>query len=210
VPYVLDFVRHVEFDTAYHEHLSYFGVRPLRTLFAKHGFSVFDVSHFPDIHGGTIRVAVARRGDREPRASVEAAIQREEEFGVGDTKVYVAFGERVRQNMDELRDLVARMRARGETIWAYGASAKGNTLMNFARLTAESVPVVVDDNPKKWGLYTPGAHMRITGPRELASADVQHLLLLAWNFETEIVKRSRAAGYRGAFIRPVPTVAAFA
>jgi hypothetical protein len=81
--------------------------------------------------------------------------------------------------------------------------------MNFARLTADTVPTVIDDNPRKWGLYTPGARMRIVGPDQLAQADVDYLLLLAWNFEREIVGRSHAAGYRGQFIRPVPTVSTF-
>jgi hypothetical protein len=162
------------------------------------------------IHGGTIRVAVCRTGDREPRESVAAAIAHEKEFGVTETSVYLAFGERVRRNMAELRDLVARTRVAKGVVWAYGASAKGNTLMNFAGLTAEAVPVVVDDNPKKWGLYTPGAHMRIVGAEELRGADATHLLLLAWNFEREIVRRSRAVGYRGRYIRPVPAVADFA
>lgn len=210
VPYVLDLIEHVEFDTAYHEHLSYWGVRPLASLFEKHGFAVFDVAHFAKIHGGTIRVSVCRRGQREPRASVASALEREKAFGVIDAGVYVAFGDRVRRNMDELRALVSSFRSRGELTWAYGASAKGNTLMNFARLRSDSVPFVVDDNPKKWGLFTPGAHMRIVGPSELASAGVSHLLLLAWNFEAEIVRRSRAAGYTGDFIRPVPSVAQFA
>jgi hypothetical protein len=207
---VLDFVERVEFDTAYHEHLSYFAVGPLRTLFAEHGFHVFDVTRFPDIHGGTVRVAVARAGDREPRETVADAVAREKRFGVTDPSVYVRFGERVRDNMAELRDLVARTRVTNGVVWAYGASAKGNTLMNFAGLTADAVPVVVDDNPKKWGLYTPGAHMRIVGAEELRDADATHLLLLAWNFEREIVRRSRAVGYRGRYIRPVPLVAEFA
>jgi predicted TPR repeat methyltransferase len=210
VPYLLDLIEHVEFDTAYHEHLSYLGVRPLQRLFAGHGFEVFDVVHFADIHGGTIRVLVSRSGDRAPRPSVAAAIRREESFGITDPSVYLRFGERVRANMAELTALVRRIRDGGGAVWAYGASAKGNTLMNFARLTAELVPVVVDDNPKKWGLFTPGAHMRITGPSELRDGPVDHLLLLAWNFEPEIVRRSRAAGYQGKFIRPVPAVAVFA
>lgn len=210
VPYVLDFVERVEFDTAYHEHLSYFAVGPLRTLFAEHGFRIFDVTRFPTIHGGTIRVAVARAGDREPRESVAAAVALEAQFGVTDPNVYLRFGERVRHNMAELRELVARTRETHGVVWAYGASAKGNTIMNFAGLTAEAVPVVVDDNPKKWGLYTPGAHMRIVGAEELRDADATHLLLLAWNFEREIVRRSRAVGYRGRYIRPVPAVAEFA
>jgi hypothetical protein len=129
---------------------------------------------------------------------------------VTDPNVYLRFGERVRHNMADLRELVARTRETHGVVWAYGASAKGNTLMNFAGLTAEAVPVVVDDNPKKWGLYTPGAHMRIVGAEELRHADATHLLLLAWNFEREIVRRSRTAGYRGRYIRPVPAVAEFA
>jgi len=210
VPYVLDLVEHAEFDTAYHEHLSYFGVRPLQTLFAGHGFEVFDVVHFPNIHGGTIRVVVCRRGERAPRPAVAQAVLREGAFGIADPDVYRRFGERVRANMAELDTLVRKIRADGGEVWAYGASAKGNTLMNFAKLTRDLVPVVVDDNPKKWGLYTPGAHMRIAGPAELREGPADHLLLLAWNFEPEIVKRSRAAGYRGKFIRPVPAVAVFA
>ena len=209
VPYLLDFVEQAEFDTAYHEHLSYIGVRPLRDLFARHGFAIFDVTRFPAIHGGTIRVSVARAGERAPQPSVAEALSREEAFGIADPRVYVAFGERVSRNMADLARTVRRLRSAGGTVWAYGASAKGNTLMNFARLRADDVPVVVDDNPKKWGLFTPGAHMRITGPEELRDTSAGHLLLLAWNFEREIVRRSRDAGYRGAFIRPVPDVSVF-
>ena len=209
VPYLLDFVQQDEFDTAYHEHLSYLGVRPLRAIFAEHGYVIFDVQHFPDIRGGTIRVFAARTGRRQPGASVEAALAREAAFGIADPRVYVKFGERVRRNMDELVRTVRGIRARGGEVWAYGASAKGNTLMNFARLGAADVPVAIDDNPKKWGLYTPGAHMRIAGPAELRDTPADHLLLLAWNFEREIVRRSRDAGYRGAFIRPVPAVSVF-
>jgi len=209
VPYLLDFVRHDEFDTAYHEHLSYIGVRPLEALFTEHGFDIFDVAHFPEIHGGTIRVFAARRGARRPTDAVRDALAREDAFGITDPNVYLAFGERVRHNMAELARAVRAVRSAGGEIWAYGASAKGNTLMNFARLTAEDVPVVIDDNPKKWGLYTPGARMRITGPAELRATAAGHLLLLAWNFEREIVRRSRDAGYRGAFIRPVPAVSVF-
>ena len=209
VPYLLDFVRHDEFDTAYHEHLSYIGVRPLERLFAEHGFAVFDVAHFPDIHGGTVRVFIARAGGREISGAVRAALAEEASFGIADPRVYLAFGERVRRNMADLADTVRGIHARGGEVWAYGASAKGNTLMNFARLTAADVPVVIDDNPKKWDHYTPGAHMRIAGPRELRDTSAGHLLLLAWNFEREIVRRSRDAGYRGAFIRPVPAVSVF-
>ena len=209
VPYLIDFIERNEFDTAYHEHLSYFAVHPLRELLRAHDLAIFDVAHFPDIHGGTIRVFACRAGERRPSERVAAIIERERAFGVTNSKVYVAFGERVRKNMAELADLIGTLRSQGKRIWAYGASAKGNTLMNFSKMTADAIPAVVDDNPKKWGLYTPGAHMRIVAPVELAAADVDDLLLLAWNFEQEIVRRSRAVGYGGSYIRPVPAVAVF-
>jgi hypothetical protein len=209
VPYVIDFVERNEFDTAYHEHLSYFGLRPLRELLGAHALTVFDVDHFPDIHGGTIRVLAAHAGARDTHERVAATLERERIFGLTESATYTAFGQRVRQNMAELAHLLETLRSNGKRIWAYGASAKGNTLMNFSGMKAETIPTVVDDNPKKWGLYTPGARMRIVGPGELAKADVDHLLLLAWNFESEIVTRSRAAGFRGSYVRPVPAVAVF-
>ena len=209
VPYVIDFIEKNEFDTAYHEHLSYFGLHPMRELFRAHGLDVFDVDHFPDIHGGTIRVFASRSGAREASARVAETLERELAFGITDHRVYEAFGDRVRRNMGDLAELLRTLRSQGKRIWAYGASAKGNTLMNFSGMKAETIPTVVDDNPRKWGLYTPGARMRIVGPDKLAGAGVDHLLLLAWNFEAEIVKRSRAAGYRGSYVRPVPAVAVF-
>jgi SAM-dependent methyltransferase len=210
VPYLVDFIERNEFDTAYHEHLSYFGLSPMRELLRAHDLDIFDVDRFPDIHGGTIRVFACHEGARRPSARVTATLEREKDaFGITDSRVYLEFGERVRRNMAELAVLLSTLRQAGKRIWAYGASAKGNTLMNFSGMKAETVPMVVDDNPKKWGLYTPGARMRIVGPGELAAAGVDHLLLLAWNFESEIVKRSRAAGYRGSYVRPVPAVAVF-
>jgi len=209
VPYVLDFVQKNEFDTAYHEHLSYYGVHPVQQLLGAHDLDLVRVELFPDIHGGTIRFFACHRGEREPDVTVAEALDRERDFGVLSLPVYREFGDRVRENMAKLADLVRGLHAEGGRVWAYGASAKGNTLMNFAHLTNDAVPVVVDDNPKKWSLFTPGAHMRVTGPAELGTAKPEYLLLLAWNFETEIVRRSRAAGHNGKFIRPVPEARVF-
>jgi hypothetical protein len=89
-------------------------------------------------------------------------------------------------------------------IWAYGASAKGNTLVNFFEISDSDVPVAIDDNPKKWGYFTPGAHLRIAGIQELAGTRVDYLLLLAWNFQKEIIARCQAVQYAGGFILPVP------
>lgn len=203
-PYVLDFIARNEFDTAYHEHLSYIGITPLARLMSMHEMEVFDVEYFGDLHGGTIRTFVCRRGEHARSPRVEQFLQRESEFGITSQEPYLAFAERVLLNKRQLRELIDREAAAGKIIWAYGASAKGNTLVNFFGIRDRDVPVVIDDNPKKWGYYTPGAHMRIAGIQELGGNRVDYLLLLAWNFEKEIIARCKAAKYGGGFIRPVP------
>lgn len=203
-PYAVDFIEKSEFDTAYHEHLSYIGITPLTVLMKKHGLEVFDVEHFPDIHGGTVRVYNARAGERPASARLRDFLRKEEAFGIKDEKVYDAFGARVKANRERLRQTISALRAAGKTVWAYGASAKGNTLMNFFGLDAAQVPCAIDDNPKKWGYYTPGARMKIVGIDALKTAKVDCLLLLAWNFEKEIRRRCAAAGYKGDFLVPVP------
>jgi dTDP-4-dehydrorhamnose reductase/SAM-dependent methyltransferase len=206
-PYALDFLQKNEFDTAYHEHVSYIGVTPLVRLMEMHGLSVFDVEYFPDLHGGTIRTYVCRKGefDRTPR--VGEYLAREEQFGITRAEPYRAFAGRVLLNKKQLLDLLRKEKADGKVIWAYGASAKGNTLVNFFEITEDLVPVAIDDNPKKWGYRTPGAHMRVVGIDALKDHRVDYLLLLAWNFQKEIIRRCEAAQYKGAFILPVPVPA---
>jgi SAM-dependent methyltransferase len=203
-PYAVDFIEKGEFDTAYHEHLSYIGITPLTALMLKHGLAVHDAEYFPEIHGGTIRVFVSRAGERQPSARLQDFLRKEEKFGIRDHKTYDSFAKRVLENRDRLRGELARLRAAGKTVWAYGASAKGNTLLNFYGISSADVSQAIDDNPKKWGLLTPGAHMKIVGIDALKTAKPDCLLLLAWNFEKEIRRRCQAAGYTGQFLVPGP------
>lgn len=203
-PYVLDFLEHNEFDTAYHEHLSYVGVTPITHLVGRYGFAVVDVEYFPMLHGGTVRVHAARASETAPSPRVADYLERERAFGITEPAPYEAFAARVEHVRIALPALLQRVRGEGRTVWAYGASAKGNTLANYIGLTAEIVPEVVDDNPKKWDLYCPGSHMHIIPTARLAEGQPDYLLLLAWNFQREIMRRSRSAGFRGEFIMPVP------
>jgi dTDP-4-dehydrorhamnose reductase/SAM-dependent methyltransferase len=206
-PYALEFIQKNEFDTAYHEHLSYIGITPLVRLMEMHGLAVFDVEYFPDLHGGTIRTYVSRKGEFERASQVAEYLAREAAFGITREEPYRAFARRVLLNKVQLLDLLRKEKAKGKVIWAYGASAKGNTLVNFFEITEELVPVAIDDNPKKWGYRTPGAHMRVVGIDALKEHRVDYLLLLAWNFQKEIIRRCEAAHYAGAFILPVPVPA---
>jgi 2-polyprenyl-3-methyl-5-hydroxy-6-metoxy-1,4-benzoquinol methylase len=203
-PYALDFIQKNEFDTAYHEHVSYIGVTPLVRLMEMHGLAVFDVEYFPDLHGGTIRTYVSRQGEYARGQRVDQYLMSEAEFGITREDPYRSFAQRVLLNKTQLLDLLRGEQSKGKTIWAYGASAKGNTLVNFFEITDALVPVAIDDNPKKWGYLTPGAHMRVVGIDALKDHRVDFLLLLAWNFQKEIIRRCEAARYAGAFILPVP------
>jgi len=203
-PWVVEFLERTEFDTVYHEHLSYLGLAPLSRLMAAHELEAWDAEIFPDVHGGTLRVWCARARKRRPTARLLAAVRREHALRLRDLRVYEAFAARARKNRADMQALVARLRAEGRTLWAYGASAKGNTLLNFFGLTAADIPRVIDDNPKKWGLRTPGARIEIVGPDALRGAKADVLVLLAWNFEKEIRRRCAAAGYRGIYLIPVP------
>jgi dTDP-4-dehydrorhamnose reductase len=203
-PYVLDFIEKNEFDTAYHEHVSYIGITPLTVLMANYDLQVFDVEYFPQLHGGTIRVYVSRQHDFSVSPRVGEYLAREEHFGIKTTAPYDAFARRVLLNKKQLVALLEREKAQGKTIWTYGASAKGNTLLNFFGITNQLVPVAIDDNSKKWNYYTPGSRLRITGIDELKTTHVDYLLLLAWNFQEEIMRRCKSINYRGAYILPVP------
>ncbi len=203
-PYALEFIKKNEFDTAYHEHLSYIGITPLTTLMAKYDLQVFDVEYFEHLHGGTIRVYVSRVHDYAVSQRVGEYLANEADFGIITKTPYDAFAQRVLRNKKQLVELLQTENSRGKIIWAYGASAKGNTLLNFFGITNELVPASIDDNPKKWGYYTPGSRLRIAGIEELKTAKVDYLLLLAWNFQSEIMRRCKAVNYSGAYILPVP------
>lgn len=205
-PYLLDFIEKNEFDTTYHEHLSYIAISPMQKLVRMHGFELFDVEYFKDLHGGTVRVYVARAGDFPVSPNVQTFVARENEFGLANPAPYESFARRIQGNKTRLRKLLNDLSGAGKSIWAYGASAKGNTLTTCFEIGSSLIPVVIDDNPKKWGFYTPGSHMRITNVDELARSKVDYLLLLAWNFQAEIMRRCRTAKYKGDFIIPVPNV----
>lgn len=203
-PYAVEFIKKNEFDTAYHEHLSYIGITPLTKLMGKYGMQVFDVDYFEHLHGGTIRVYVSRVHDFEVSRRVGEYLDRETKFGITTKTPYDAFAQRVLLNKKQLVELLEKEVAKGKVIWTYGASAKGNTLLNFFGITNKLVPVSIDDNPKKWEYYAPGSRLRITGIDELKTAKVDYLLLLAWNFQSEIMRRCKAVNYGGGYILPVP------
>ncbi len=204
-PSLRELVEHTEFDTIYHEHVFYFSLHALQGLCERAGLTVVDAAPQP-IHGGSLRLLAApsvRAVDTPP--AVAALLAAERRAGVVDTSGLQAFARRTAALRRRLRDLVSRLHAEGLRLAAYGATAKGNTLLGYCGLTAADIEYVVDRNPLKQGRLTPGARMPIVSPDHLAAQPPDVLLLLAWNLADEIRQQLAWFSRRGGrFLIPVP------
>jgi len=203
-PYVKDMLDHVEFDTIYHAHLCYFSLTALANLFRRHGLEVVDVERLP-IHGGTIRFTSAHAGAAEPSQAVRSLLADEAAWGVDRIEGYSAFAQRVEELKRALLARLAELKSQGRSIAAYGASAKGSTLLNYFGIGRETLDFVADRSTHKQGRYTAGTHLPIRAPEHLLEAMPDYLLLLTWNFADEIL--AQQAEYRrrgGRFLIPIP------
>jgi SAM-dependent methyltransferase len=204
-PYVKDMLDHCEFDTIYHEHLCYFSLTALEHCFRRHDLVVRDVARVP-IHGGSLRVFVApAESERIASPRVAELLADEARWGVGTLEPYRAFAARVDEIRSGLRALLGGLKASGKRLAAYGASAKGSTLLNACGIGADTLDFVVDRSPVKQGKFTPGTRLKIHAPEKLLEDMPDYTLLLTWNFADEILKQQ--AEYRsrgGKFIVPVP------
>lgn len=204
VPYVRDLIERLEFDTIYHEHLCYFSLTSLDILFARHGLTIGMVEHI-DIHGGSLRFFAGRHLSRS--TSVLRLLEDERAWGVNSADSYLDFGDRVRGLCRRLREVVGKLKADGARIAAYGASAKGTTLLSFSGIGEETLDFVADRSTVKQGKRTPGARLPIVAPEELLRRMPDYVLLLTWNFSSEILRQQEEYRRRGGrFIIPLPEV----
>jgi SAM-dependent methyltransferase len=205
VPYVRDLVDRREFDTIYHEHLSYFSLTAIARLLAPHDLTVVDIELLP-IHGGSLRVTVAPDGAPAVPA-VQRLLEEEERTGVTRFPFYERFAAAVHELRDSLTALLRELRGAGRQLAAYGAAAKGSTLLNYCGIGRDLLDFVADRSPHKQGKFMPGVRLPIVAPSRLLEERPDYVLLLTWNFADEILEQQAEFRHLGGhFIVPVPDV----
>ena len=205
VPYLPDLLEKIEFDTIYHEHLSYFSIKPLTRLVEKFKMEIFDVERI-GIHGGSIRVFVKRASASGPVSeSVANLLALEQERKLDSIETYLTFATEVASIKERLLELLKRLKSEGKRIVGYGAAAKGNTLLNYCKIGTDILDYIVDNIPYKQGRYTPGMHIPVVPEERLTQDRPDYALILAWNFAEEIMaKQQKYKELSGQFIIPVP------
>jgi SAM-dependent methyltransferase len=205
-PYGIDLIEHTEFDTIYHEHVFYFTLTALQPLFVRHGMEIFRVERLP-IHGGSLRLFACHAGAHPIEDSARNLFVEEKRKSADSLRYYEGFANQVLEIKQSLVDLLNKLRKDGKRVAAYGAAAKGNTLLNFYGIGKEYLEFVVDRSTYKQGRLTPGKHIPILPPDALVEKRPDYTLLLTWNFADEILAQQKT--YRdqgGKFIVPIPKV----
>ena len=207
-PHLYQMVSGNEFDTAYHEHYSYLSLLAVDRIFRENGLTVFDVETTPH-HGGSLRVFACRsdHAAHEVTPAVQAMLDIERQAGMAAQSFYAGFQANAEAARDGFRSFLADARDAGLIVAAYGAAAKGNTLLNFAGADAGDIAFVVDRNPAKQGRYMPGSHIPIVGEDRLLSDKPDRVEILPWNIQTEIrTQLAYISDWGGRFVTAIPTL----
>ncbi len=207
-PYLLDLIKKNEFDTIYHEHLSYFSIRPLVNLFSQFDLEIFDLERI-SIHGGSLRVYIkkSKRKKKNKSPVIQDFMAIESHSKLHKFSTYVSFAKRVKKIRSDLNNLLLKLKQKNMRIAAVGAPAKGNTLLNYCGIGSDILMYIADSTPTKWKKLTPGMHIPIFDEKKILLSQPDYLLILAWNFADEIMKKQDKFKKKGGkFILPIPSV----
>lgn len=186
-PHLLNLLRHCQFDTIYHEHFSYLSLLSVQKIAQRAALKVIDVTQLPT-HGGSLRLYFAHQDDpRAPSANVDAILQKEMHYGLTGMDAYAALQKEAERIILELKAFLIAAQSDGQKVAGYGAAAKGNTLLNFAQITPELLPIIADAAPSKQGKFMPGSHIPIVSPEALIEIQPDIVLILPWNIAPEII-----------------------
>jgi SAM-dependent methyltransferase len=205
VPHLLQLIKHLEYDTIYHEHISYFGLKPLIKFFDRYEMEIFDVIE-TEIDGGSIRCFVAKKGKRIISNNIKKLIEKEEEEQIYSVSRLTKFSEDVKKQKESLLKLLYDLKKENKRIVGISAPAKGMTMLNYCKIDTYLLEYITEKSPLKIGKYTPGMHIPVKSDEFLLEDMPDYALILAWNFSTEIMKNLKEySDSGGKFIIPIPT-----
>ena len=207
-PHLLRLMLGNQFDTIYHEHFSYFSLLAAERVLAGHGLRVFDVDELPT-HGGSLRLYVCLADGLHSGRSkaLERVVADERAAGLEKLEAYVSFEQRAEESKRALLEFMIDAKRAGKRIAAYGAAAKGNTLLNYCGMRGDFIDYVVDLNPHKQGRFLPGTHIPVEHPDRIRETRPDYLLILPWNIEQEVMRQNaHIRTWGGEFVVPIPTV----
>jgi len=207
-PHLVRLMAGNQFDTIYHEHLSYFSLTAADKIFASHGFGLFDVDEL-STHGGALRIYLRHEEDatKPVDGRVGELLAQEEREGIARPETYARFSGQVQETKRKLLECLIGIKRQGRTICGYGAPGKGNTLLNYCGIRTDFLDYTVDRNPYKQGKFTPGTHIPILAPDRIAETRPDYIFILPWNFQDEIIAQmSFVREWGGRFIVPIPEV----
>ena len=204
-PHLLRLIENNQFDTIYHEHFSYLSFTTARRIFASHGLAVFDVEEL-STHGGSIRIFASHfESDRKIESRVEEMFRAERKLGLDDLATYAAFDEKIKQTKRAFLSFLIEAKSAGKKVAAYGAAAKGNTLLNYCGVGKDFIDYVVDRSPHKQDKFLPGSHIPIFSPDVVAVTKPDYLLILPWNIKDEVMEQmGHIRKWGGKFVVAIP------
>ena len=201
VQYFADMIRDMTFDNIYHEHVLYYTIHSMINLFDKHDMTVYNVEKIPT-HGGSIRAYVSE--GKSPRQSVNDLIREEKENGIDNLQTLENFNKKLQNNIEQIRELFVKLKKDNKRIFGYGAPAKSSTMINSIGLDKSNIELIMEDSPLKQGLFTPGSHIPITSPDILEKEMPDYLMIFAWNYADEIIKKVEDRYQKLNYIIPMP------
>ncbi|MBW1705210.1 MAG: methyltransferase domain-containing protein [Deltaproteobacteria bacterium] len=207
-PHLMRLVEGNQFDTIYHEHFSYFSLFTVQKIFSAHGLELFDVEEL-GTHGGSLRIYAGHEGrsSKDNFENIEWLLEKERAVGMHSLSYYQNFQDRVDRVKDELLSFLIEQKRKGKKVVAYGAAAKGNTLLNYCGIRNDLITFVVDISPHKQGKFLPGSHIPIVPVGEITTERPDYVLILPWNIQDEIVNQLRYIDdWGGIFVVPIPDV----
>jgi dTDP-4-dehydrorhamnose reductase len=201
-PYLVDFIENKEYDTTYFEHLSYVAITPIQWLCNELGLELFDVEK-QNIHGGTVRLSISHEGSHKTTHNVVTYLLEESKNGYMKLDKYIQWSNDIAETIKDFSSKLLDLKLKGFSISGFGASAKGNTLLNSCNVNTDIMDYIADETPEKIGKFSPTTGIPIVNKQLIIDKPTDYIVILAWNFQEEIIKKLRPI-YKGRFIIPVP------